>query len=60
MTTSANLVPHVLLVETAEGGTLAVRFPSRSAAEAWDERNPDIETIGMAPLCTQAEARSRA
>lgn len=60
MTPTRNLTPVVLLVQAAQGGTIAVRFPSRSAAEAWEERNPDVETIGLVSVCTQTEALAQA
>ena len=47
---------HILLVETAEGGNVAVRFPSAAAAQDWDDDHPDIETIGLVPVVSATAA----
>lgn len=47
---------HVLLIETAQGATVAVRFPSIDAAREWEDAHPDVEGVGCAVLVTRKEA----
>lgn len=47
----------VLLVETAEGGTVAVRFADVDAARAWeDDHDTSVTAVGCPPLVSRAEA----
>lgn len=52
---------HLLLIQTREGGTVAVRFPSRDAASKWeDEHEYELgEVIGLVTVVTKAEALRR-
>lgn len=52
------MTPHLLLITTAQGATVAVRFPSADAARDWeDEHEMDLGTVvGLIPLVTKAEA----
>lgn len=47
---------HILLIQTREGGTAAVRFPSAEAAREWDDAHPDVESVGNVPMYTRSEA----
>jgi hypothetical protein len=48
---------HVLLVETDEGGIVAVRFPSVDAARQWEDEHEDrLTVVGCFPVTTKAEA----
>lgn len=52
------MTAHLLLIQTDEGGTIAVRFPSQEAAREWeDEHENELgEVIGCVPVVTKAEA----
>lgn len=49
--------PHVLILDPDRGGeVLAVRFPSREAARAWeDEHDPGV-VLGCFPIVTPSAA----
>lgn len=49
----------VLLLQDVQGGTNAVMFGSAELARQWEERNPEVESIGVAVLTTRAAALER-
>jgi hypothetical protein len=48
--------PAVLMVDTPEGNTIAIRFPSRDAARSWEDRHPTVVVSGCLDLVTQCGA----
>lgn len=48
---------HVLLVETAAGDVVAVRFPTAAAARDWQDQHDDqLTAVGCPRVVTRAEA----
>lgn len=45
----------VLLVETRQGGHVAVRFPNAEQARSWEDRQ-GVETAGCVPYVSDSEA----
>lgn len=48
--------PAVLLVESAQGDTIGIRFPSRNTARDWEDRHPLVSVVGCVDLVTQRDA----
>lgn len=47
----------ILLVETAEGAAVAVRFADGEAARDWeDAHTTEVTGLGLAPIVTRTEA----
>jgi hypothetical protein len=47
----------ILLVETAEGDTVGVRFPDMDAARDWEDKHPfDVQGVGCVRLVTRTQA----
>lgn len=54
------MIGCVLLVETREGATVAVKFPSIPAARAWQEMHEgDLVVVGVVPVVLRHEALIR-
>lgn len=47
--------PVVLLLTTAEGATVGVRFANREMAEAFERRH-QVDGYGVVPILSQGEA----
>ena len=47
--------PVVLLLTTAEGATVGVRFANREMAEAFERRH-QVDGMGVVPILTQGQA----
>jgi hypothetical protein len=45
----------VLLVETVQGGSVAVRFPNAKAARDWEDEN-GVNGLGVAPYLSSNDA----
>lgn len=47
----------ILLVETAQGATVGVRFPDDDAARAWeDQHDTELTAVGWVPIVNRTEA----
>jgi hypothetical protein len=47
---------HALLLETAQGATIAVLFDSAEAARDWEDQNPDVVSVGLAAVVNRPTA----
>lgn len=50
---------YILLVETNQGNTEGVRFPTQEAAYEWEEAT-GIQGVGVIRIITKAEAKREA